>query len=241
MTAASALGAVEDSSRILNLIYNGSETDDITEIQKAVFTEKNLYCAVCTDKCNFDKAEKIISKLKLYSCFCGEKVVFYPDCTDKITQTDKAVNNISLAFTSDAGFAEKYAVCVFLQNTYLWDNIRCKGAYGCDCGVTPNGNIYITSFKDVNFEKSIDTMRSAFSHISQQHFSDSELHKLKLMCLNKLLRPKTPKNANIYALEQLCGTTASADEILKTDEKSIIFAAKSTKFAALSALKAKNQ
>ncbi|MBQ9518836.1 MAG: hypothetical protein IJR59_02950, partial [Firmicutes bacterium] len=220
-------------------IYNGTETDNISDIQKTLFTKNNLYCAVSTDKSNFEKAEKIISRLKLYPDIYRKKTVFRPEISDKIIQTDNSVNNISLVFKSSSNYAEKYALALFLQNTYLWENIRCKNAYGCNCGVTPNGNIFMTSFKDIDFESSIKTMKDAFSYIQNYVFSPNDIYRLKLMCLNAILRPKTPKNANIYALKKLCGAKDITDGILSLTSQSLVSAAKNTQFIAFSAYKAK--
>ncbi len=237
LTKLSALAAAEKSSFILDQIYCGIETNDVSDIQKALFTKENLYCAVCTDSSNFDTARKIISSLVLYPYKAYETPTFIPKCYEKEVNTDNSVNTISLCFTSPAGYAEKYAAAAFLQNTYLWDNIRCKGAYGCDIGVTPNGSIYMTSFKDINYESSIKTMKAAFSHLQSQSI---DMYRLKLMCLNDILKPKTPKNANIYALKRLFGARDITAGILSLTEEKIQSAAGCTKFIALSSRKAKN-
>lgn len=237
LTRLFALSAVEESSYILSRVLNGTETQDIADIQKKVFTRKNMYCAICTDKSNFNAVKSLIAALGLYPDNPCEKSVFHPQGLEKTVLTESTVNHISLAFTADTGYAEKYAIAVYLQNTYLWENIRCKGAYGCDCGVTPNGSIYMTSYKDIAFESSIDTMRGAFSYI-QGHYID--LHKVKLMCLNALLRPKTPKKANIYALERLFGKKDITADILFLTKENIKNAAQNTNFVSFYAFKAKN-
>jgi hypothetical protein len=60
------------------------------------------------------------------------------------------------------------------------------------------------------------------------------------MCLNKLLRPKTAKSANIYALERLFCRRSFLDDILSINKQSLETAANSVRFTALSAIKAKN-
>ena len=240
LTRYTALGAAEKSAFTLSRILGGSDTRDIADIQKYLFTKNAVYCAVCTDKSNFSAAKRVIASLELYPDTPRKAAAFIPDGTESIILTDNAVNTISLAFKAGGSPAERYALSVYLKNTYLWENIRCAGAYGCDCGLTPCGDIYMTSFKDINFESSIETMKAAFSHIQGQKFCGGDLHRLKLMCLNALLKPRTPKNANIYALERLFGARDISRGILPLTADGLISAAKNTEFISLCALKAKN-
>ncbi len=233
-TKLEALGMAERSSYILKLAYENRFDGDIHDIQQALFTERNLFYAVCTHKDNFPTVSDIIGKLSLYPRSSFDIPTFSPAFGEKIIQVQSTVNNISLVFSSDSPPAEKFALAQILKNTYLWENVRCKGAYGCDCELTPQGNILITSFKDINFESTVETIKNGFAHLRDMRITPEDIHRFKIMCYNEMLRPKTPKKANIYALERLFGKksingihTLNADKIHQAAEK--------TKFLAMAA------
>ena len=216
-----ALSALEESALALKTIYDSCE--EAYDIRKVLFTRKNLYYAVCTDKRNFKAAEEFVNSLVLHPDNDFKRDFFIPQKAKNIVYTNKNTSTISLAFASSAGYDENFAMAVILQNTYLWENVRCKGAYGCDCEATPSGNIVITSFKDINFDTTIETIKKSFEYL--QSIKEEDMHKYKIMCYNALLRAQLPMNINLNALKMLCGQpypdifALTADRIKKAAEK----------------------
>ncbi len=133
----------------------------LKDLIRLVFTKENLMVSVTCDEKGFEGVFDMVERIKdalpateekrpLTQLTCVRKNEGFMDAS-KVQYVAKAGN------FKNAGYAYSGVLKilkVILSYDYLWQNVRVKGgAYGCGGGFMRNGNVYFSSFRDPNLEK----------------------------------------------------------------------------------------
>ena len=116
----------------------------------------------------------------------------------------------------------------FLSRGYLWDNVRVVGgAYGGGCSLnTGSGAFAFSSYRDPNFENTLDIYSKTIDVLDNLELSDDALEQLVVGAMGDLDSPSSPAQKGYKALiHHLTGITTELrqqyrDEVLATDRSS---------------------
>ncbi len=203
-----ALSGIEKNAFILRSA-NEAENADIKTVQKNLFRKNNLYAAVSCHKDELSKAKYIIDALSLYSGANGADLPFKIDFSPEIKKIHSDVNTISCAFIPNGSRSAAILAAEILKNTYLWENVRNNGAYGCNCTVTPSGDLCITSFRDKNFDTTIESIKRCGDFLK----TVKDPIAYKTMCKNAIYRPFGHAAENLRSLRMMNETTPDIDKV----------------------------
>ncbi|MBQ6554418.1 MAG: insulinase family protein, partial [Firmicutes bacterium] len=186
LTDLTALGGIERNACILKnaVRHIGEETSVPQDLREILYTRENMRAAVCCSQGNFAAAEHIIGSLELFDVVLEDKTVFVPDFAPEIIKKNVNVYTISLAFKHSGSFAAAYAAAEIMKTTLLWQKVRGAGAYGSTAYNTPSGSFCINSFKDINFEKTVDTFFECIDIMRTFAHDEEEMKRYRLLCLN---------------------------------------------------------
>jgi hypothetical protein len=89
-----------------------------------------------------------------------------------------------------------------LYADYLWENVRLKGgAYGAIHNINNSGLLYFVSYRDPNFEKTLEVYRKIPSHIKNLNFDEKEIKVLIIGAISRFDKPVDVEDKLSY----LCG------------------------------------
>ncbi|MBO5561063.1 MAG: hypothetical protein J6A07_05380 [Firmicutes bacterium] len=224
LTDLTALGGIEKNAFIIRKAYkNAAKNTAVPQaLRKMIYSKGNMRAAVCCSHENFEKAVGIVKKLALFDGKAAEKTVFVPDLKTEIIRKDVNVNTISLAFRHGGSPEAAFAAAEIMKTTLLWEKVRGAGAYGSAAYATPSGSFCINSFKDINFEKTIDTFFECIGLMRNFSPTEEEMQRYRLMCLNTADRPKSRQQLNYDALSEYFGCDTDMHEnLLKLTAKDV--------------------
>lgn len=153
----------------------------------------------------------------------AEKVVYEPGTKQKeafITAQD--VNYVGLGAKTDGRIAYEGStnvITTLLRYDYLWNTIRVMGgAYGAQHSLSRTGNFSLSSYRDPNIGKTIDSFLKTPDFLSNIDLTDNELTKIVIGTINELDQPLSAYDKGYIAfLREMTGQTIEDFQRLKEE------------------------
>jgi hypothetical protein len=102
---------------------------------------------------------------------------------------------------------------------YLWNNVRVKGgAYGCMCGFSRNGNVYLTSYRDPNLRETLNRYNHLYDYIKTFHAEDRDMTKYIIGTISNIDRPMSPSLKGETAVAAYFNKLSNEDMQRERDE-----------------------
>ncbi len=135
--------------------------EKLKDLTARIFTKEGMIVGVTCDNEGYASVPDMVKALKekLWDAsFCHEAAKITCMRKNEGFMDASRIQYVSRAGNfKKAGFAFTGALRilkVILSYDYLWQNVRVKGgAYGCGSGFMRNGNVYFSSYRDPNLEK----------------------------------------------------------------------------------------
>lgn len=108
-----------------------------------------------------------------------------------------------------------------MRSEYLWNQIRVLGgAYGCNCMVGRNGDVFFSSYRDPNLKKTSDTFLSAPEYIANFTADEREMRKYIIGTISSM---DAPLGAADKSIRELSSYLAGIDyETLKRERTNVL-------------------
>jgi len=111
------------------------------------------------------------------------------------------------------------ALTAALTNCYLVPRVRLSGgAYGCSGHAERSGRVYFVSFRDPHVAETLEAYRGAFGFMARFDPGGAEFERIIIGAANKLLAPKTPRDAGRRAFEMYIEGVGRDDCLREFDE-----------------------
>ncbi|AOY76399.1 insulinase family protein [Clostridium formicaceticum] len=111
---------------------------------------------------------------------------------------------------------------------YLWNKVRVLGgAYGAMAGFSRNGNLYFTSYRDPNLDKTLKIYDEAYKYLDEFSADEREMTKYVIGTISKMDAPLTPsmkgQEATAYYISQITedDLQRERDEVLRIKSEDI--------------------
>ncbi len=172
----------------------------LKDLIRLVFTKENLMVSVTCDEKGFEGVFDMVERIKdalpateekrpLTQLTCVRKNEGFMDAS-KVQYVAKA-GNFKNAGYSYSGVLK--ILKVILSYDYLWQNVRVKGgAYGCGGGFMRNGNVYFSSFRDPNLEKTKEVYDKMPEYLRAFTADERDMTKYIIGTVSELDTPLTP-------------------------------------------------
>lgn len=172
----------------------------LQKLARLVFTKENLMAGVTCDETGFEKVPDAVLELKgklpameekrlPAQIFCRKKNEGFMDAS-KVQYVSMA-GNFKKAGFSYSGVMK--ILRVILSYDYLWLNVRVKGgAYGCGGSFMRNGNVYFSSYRDPNLEKTKEVYEKIPEYLQNFAADEREMTKYIIGTISELDTPMNP-------------------------------------------------
>lgn len=199
-------------------------------MMRLLFTKEGLMAGVTCDEegfqnvpdalCAFwEKLPQEKEKRPLAKLACVRKNEGFMDAS-KVQYVSRAGN------FKAAGFSYTGAMKILrtiLSYDYLWQNVRVKGgAYGCGSAFMRNGNVYFSSYRDPNLEKTDEVYERIPEYISSFSADERDMTKYIIGTISELDTPLNPAAKGLRSVSAYF--TGVTDEDLKREREEVIFA-----------------
>lgn len=180
----------------------------LKELTARIFTKEGLIVGVTCDSEGYAAVPDAVKALK-------EKLPSAPGgaAPAKLTCTRKnegfmdasRVQYVSRAGSfKQAGFSftgTLRILKVILSYDYLWQNVRVKGgAYGCGGGFMRNGNVYFSSYRDPNLEKTNEVYEGIPEYIRSFTADERDMAKYIIGTVSELDTPLNPSAKGLRSM-----------------------------------------
>ncbi|AKL94522.1 peptidase [Clostridium aceticum] len=200
----------------------GNFDDKVQEIQsnlekaaKIIFNRENLLVSLTIEEKDYKAfQESFVSLMKRIGDKKLEKQQYQFDyspknegllTSSKVQYVAKAYNFQKLGHQY-TGHLQVLKTIISLN--YLWNKVRVLGgAYGAMAGFSRNGNLYFTSYRDPNLDKTLKVYDEAYKYLSGFSSTEREMTKFVIGTISKMDAPMTPsmkgQEATAYYISQI--------------------------------------
>ncbi|MDR5659610.1 insulinase family protein [Serpentinicella sp. ANB-PHB4] len=209
--------------------------ENFDELTKLIFNKQNLIFNVTTaekDYIAFKENINNITDVLNTSKIDNQNYQFEKQAknegmltSSKIQYVAKAYNFRKLGFEY-TGYLQVLKTIISLD--YLWKKVRVSGgAYGAMAGFSRNGNMYFTSYRDPNLDKTLSVYDNAWEYIKHFKADEREMTKYIIGTISKIDAPLSPaakgERAVAYYISGITENDLKKErtEILNTNEKDI--------------------
>lgn len=207
----------------------------LQKLVRLVFTKENLMVGITCDETGFEKVPAAVLELKeklpkalekrpLAHLSCRKKNEGFMDAS-KVQYVSMA-GNYKKAGYSYTGVMK--ILKVILSYDYLWLNVRVKGgAYGCGGSFLRNGNVYFTSYRDPNLEKTKEVYEKIPGYLQKFTADEREMTKYVIGTISELDTPMNPAAKGMRSVTAyLTGITyediqKERDEVIQASQEEI--------------------
>lgn len=193
-----------------------------------VFTKENFMAGVTCDEGGFADVPAALLALKeklpksqearpLAKLSCRKKNEGFMDAS-KVQYVSMA-GNFKKAGYSFTGIME--ILKVILSYDYLWMNVRVKGgAYGCGGSFMRNGNVYFSSYRDPNLEKTKEVYEKIPDYLQNFSADEREMTKYIIGTISELDTPLNPAAKGMRSVAAYF--TGITDEDIQRERNEVI-------------------
>lgn len=176
--------------------------DNLEKVKNLIFNKNNLLISVTTDEKDYNEVEKgfgnIISSLK-ENTLEKANLDFKPNPLNEGLLTSSKIQYVAKAFNyRKLGFDYKGQMQVLktiVSLDYLWKKVRVSGgAYGAMAGISRNGNMYFTSYRDPNLKETLNVYDNMKDYINGFKADKREMTKYIIGTISKLDAPLSPSS-----------------------------------------------
>ena len=175
-------------------------TAKLKELAKRIFTKDGLIVSITADEAGFEICKKNLHRVLDVLGTQKEKAAeftFTPSPSKEAFTAAMQVNYSALCGNfKRAGFEYTGAMRVLnvsLTYDYLWTKLRVQGgAYGCMSGFSRDGEMYFTSYRDPEVQKTYDVYRTLPDYLRNYDADELEMEKNIIGAIGELDLPKTP-------------------------------------------------
>ncbi|SDK76276.1 insulinase family protein [Natronincola ferrireducens] len=208
---------------------------NLEKLIKMIFNQDNLLVSVTIEEKDYNKFQEAFKSLINY--MGNEKLDkqqyqfdYGPKnegllTSSKVQYVAKAYNFQKLGYDY-TGHLQVLKTIISLN--YLWNKVRITGgAYGAMAGFSRNGNIYFTSYRDPNLDKTLKVYDEAHKYISEFSTDEREMTKYIIGTISKIDAPLTAsmkgQEATAYYISQISqeDIQRERDEVLRTKPEDI--------------------
>ena len=167
---------------------------------RLVFTKENLMAGITCDERGFEKVPDAVLGLKEKLPAMEEKRL--PAQISCRKKNEGFMDASKVQYVSMAGSFKKAGFSytgimkilrVILSYDYLWLNVRVKGgAYGCGGSFMRNGNVYFSSYRDPNLEKTKEVYEKIPEYLKNFTADEREMTKYIIGTISELDTPMNP-------------------------------------------------
>ncbi len=207
----------------------------LQKLVRLVFTKENLMAGITCDEAGFEKIPAAILELKEKLPKAGEtRPAARLSCRKK---NEGFMDASKVQYVSMAGNFRKAGFSytgimkilkVILSYDYLWLNVRVKGgAYGCGGSFMRNGNVYFSSYRDPNLEKTKEVYEGIPDYLRNFTADEREMTKYIIGTISELDTPMNPAAKGMRSVAAyLTGITyediqKERDEVIKAEPEDI--------------------
>lgn len=209
--------------------------DNLKKVSDMIFNTSNLLVSVTIEEKDYQLFKQSFSTLMKYlksNDFPKHKYEFNYSIkneglltSSKIQYVAKAYNFRQLGYHY-TGHLQVLKTIVGLN--YLWNKVRVTGgAYGAMTGLSRNGNLYFTSYRDPNLERTLKIYDEAYQFIRQFSADKREMTKYIIGTISKMDAPLTPFMKGLEATANYISQISNEDlqrereEVLSTTQENI--------------------
>ena len=172
----------------------------LQKLVRLVFTKENLMAGITCDERGFEKVPDAVLGLKEKLPTMEEKRL--PAQISCRKKNEGFMDASKVQYVSMAGSFKKAGFSytgimkilrVILSYDYLWLNVRVKGgAYGCGGSFMRNGNVYFSSYRDPNLEKTKEVYEKIPEYLKNFTADEREMTKYIIGTISELDTPMNP-------------------------------------------------
>ncbi len=172
----------------------------LQKLVRLVFTKENLMAGITCDERGFEKVPDAVLGLKEKLPAMEEKRL--PAQISCRKKNEGFMDASKVQYVSMAGSFKKAGFSytgimkilrVILSYDYLWLNVRVKGgAYGCGGSFMRNGNVYFSSYRDPNLEKTKEVYEKIPEYLKNFTADEREMTKYIIGTISELDTPMNP-------------------------------------------------
>lgn len=153
----------------------------------------------------------------------GEPAIIKPGAKQhEAYVTAQDVNYVAVASNANDKFDYTGAAKVLattIRYSYLWNEIRVKGgAYGSLYNHRRTGEFALSSYRDPNIRKTLETYKGLPNYVAQMELSDSELLKYIIGTISPMEQPKSAFSKGLTAFNRL-KTGVTREELVHLKEE----------------------
>lgn len=205
-------------------------------IKETYFTKENLIISYTgLNLNNFTKNMNIFTNSLNDKFNVNDNIEFKINILNEGIKTPGSVQYVALGGNfknHNIEYTGAFAVLkTLLKTDYLWQEVRIKGgAYGCALNAEFDGTLVLTSYRDPNLVKTINTFKNSIDYLNNINLNDEELLKVIVGTIGALDMPKhvsakaiTAFNNNLIGVsyEQLCKIRNEVLNVTVDDLKSL--------------------
>lgn len=200
----------------------------LKDLVRLVFTKENFIAGITCDEEGFADVPATLLALKeklpksqearpLAKLSCRKKNEGFMDAS-KVQYVSMA-GNFKKAGYSYTGIMK--ILRVILSYDYLWMNVRVKGgAYGCGGSFLRNGNVYFSSYRDPNLEKTKEVYEKIPDYLQNFSADEREMTKYIIGTISDLDTPLNPAAKGMRSVAAYF--TGITDEDLQRERNEVI-------------------
>ncbi len=179
------------------------------QIVTKIFRPEHLLVSTTGDETALNQVKQILPELKK-KLFSGDDFVpaKHEFNLTKINRGLKDASQIQYVCCAgnyrSAGYEKNGAQLILktiLSYEYLWINVRVQGgAYGCRASFGANGNVFFSSYRDPNLEKTREVFLGTADYIEAFDANEDEMTKYIIGTISGIDVPLTPSQKGLRAL-----------------------------------------
>lgn len=201
---------------------------NLKKLAGLVFTKENFMAAVTCDETGFANVPAALLGLReklpqaqetrpLARLSCKKKNEGFMDAS-KVQYVSMA-GNFKKAGYSYTGIMK--ILKVILSYDYLWLNVRVKGgAYGCGGSFMRSGNVYVSSYRDPNLEKTKEVYEKIPDYLRTFEADEREMTKYIIGTISELDTPLNPAAKGMRSVAAYF--TGITDEDIRKERQEVI-------------------
>ncbi|SNS99608.1 hypothetical protein SAMN05446037_103228 [Anaerovirgula multivorans] len=208
---------------------------NLQKVASMIFNKNNLLVSVTIEEKDYEVYKQSFNSLMEYikdETFEKHQYLFDYSIKNEGLLTSSKVQYVAKAYNFNklghnyTGHLQVLKTIVGLN--YLWNKVRVTGgAYGAMAGFSRNGNLYFTSYRDPNLERTLKVYDEAYQYIQQFSADEREMTKYIIGTISKMDAPLTPfmkgqeATANYISKIEYEDLQNERDEVLKTKPEDI--------------------
>ncbi|SET50230.1 hypothetical protein SAMN05660297_02607 [Natronincola peptidivorans] len=200
--------------------------DNLAKVAKILFNKSNMMVSLTIEEKDYDKFKTSFDSLLKE---LGDEKLDKQSYKFKLTAknegllTSSKVQYVAKAYNfNELGYrytGHLQVAKTIISLNYLWNKVRVSGgAYGAMAGFSRNGNLYFTSYRDPNLDKTLKVYDDAYSYLDAFSANDREMTKYIIGTISKMDAPLTPSMKGQEATARYISKISQEDSQRERDE-----------------------